>query len=58
MENDVSTSYSEPINHKQLQSLKYVDMVVREVLRIMPPIGGAYRQVVEEFSVGVCTFYT
>ncbi|CAC5366137.1 CYP26A [Mytilus coruscus] len=52
VENEITSDATESLNHKQLQSLKYVDTVVKELLRVVPPIGGAYREVIEEFSVG------
>lgn len=55
VENEITSGSTDSLNHKQLQSLKYVDTVVKELLRVLPPIGGAYREVIEEFSVGVST---
>lgn len=56
LENDISSGFTEPLNYKQLYSLKYVELVVKELLRLLPPVGGAYREVIEEFSVGVSIF--
>lgn len=56
IENDISSGFTEPLNYKQLHSLKYVELVVKELLRLLPPVGGAYREVIEEFSVGVSIF--
>lgn len=36
-----------------LQKMPYVSAVVRETLRLLPPVGGAYRRVIESFELDV-----
>jgi retinoid hydroxylase len=40
-------SASEPITLEQLKQMTYLDRVLREVLRLIPPVGGGFREVVE-----------
>ncbi|MDY7022665.1 MAG: cytochrome P450, partial [Cyanobacteriota bacterium] len=38
---------SEPLSFEQLKLMPYLDQVLKEVLRFVPPVGGAFRQVIE-----------
>ena len=38
---------TEPLTFEQLKSMPYLDQVLKEVLRFIPPVGGAFRQVIE-----------
>ena len=38
---------------KTLYELEYVDCVVKEILRVAPPVGGGYRKALETFEVNV-----
>jgi cytochrome P450 len=41
-------STSEPIQLETLQEMTYLEQVLQEVLRLIPPVGGGFREVVEE----------
>ena len=47
------SSAQEGINANDLNKLPFVDAVVKETLRFMPPVGGAYRTVIEPFELEV-----
>ena len=36
-----------------LQQMNYADAVVKETLRVLPPVGGAYRTVIKSFELEV-----
>ncbi|MEA5523094.1 cytochrome P450 [Limnoraphis robusta] len=38
---------TEPITFEQLKSMQYLDQVIKEVLRFIPSVGGAFREVIE-----------
>ncbi|KKD38260.1 cytochrome P450 [Limnoraphis robusta] len=38
---------TEPITFEQLKAMQYLDQVIKEVLRFIPPVGGAFREVIE-----------
>ena len=38
---------------QKVQSLRYVSQVIKEVLRLWPPIGGGYRKVIKTFTLNV-----
>ncbi len=38
---------------KYIPEMTYLDKVIKEVLRMSPPIGGGYRQVLRTFQLGV-----
>ncbi|MEB3280729.1 MAG: cytochrome P450 [Lyngbya sp.] len=38
---------TEPLTFEHLKSMPYLDQVLKEVLRFVPPVGGAFRQVIE-----------
>jgi cytochrome P450 len=38
---------TEPITLEQLKQMTYLDRVLREVLRLIPPVGGGFREVLE-----------
>ncbi|KAK3095665.1 hypothetical protein FSP39_017375 [Pinctada imbricata] len=49
---DASGCYgNRPITAKNVLDLHYLDCVVKEVLRTVPTIGGAYRKVIESFTL-------
>ena len=37
----------------KINKLKYVNHVVKEALRILPPVGGGYRKALQTFDVDV-----
>lgn len=39
---------SEEITFEQLKQMTYLDRVLKEVLRLIPPVGGGFRQVIQE----------
>ncbi|MGK7940876.1 MAG: cytochrome P450 [Crocosphaera sp.] len=41
---------SETINPKNLKEMTYLEQVLKEVLRLIPPVGGAFRKVIQEFE--------
>ena len=41
------------LNLNMLEQLPYLDSVVKEVLRLAPPIGGGYRKALQTFEVNV-----
>jgi cytochrome P450 len=38
---------TEPLTFEQLKSMQYLDQVLKEVLRFVPPVGGAFREIIE-----------
>ena len=44
---------SEPVTARCVAQLSYVNAVVKETLRMQPPVGGAYREVLEPFEMEV-----
>ncbi|MEG3859871.1 cytochrome P450 [Microcoleus sp. herbarium12] len=45
-------SATEPLNLEQLKQMTYLEQVMREVLRLVPPVGGGFRQVIQACSFG------
>ena len=43
---------TEPLTLEQLKQMTYLEQVLREVLRLVPPVGGAYRQVINACEFG------
>ncbi|MDJ0599599.1 MAG: cytochrome P450 [Crocosphaera sp.] len=41
---------SEPITPEQLKEMTYLEQVLKEVLRLIPPVGGGLRKVIQEFD--------
>lgn len=41
------------LNIKILSQLPYLDAVVKEVLRVAPPVGGGYRKALQTFEIDV-----
>ena len=41
-------SASEPITLETLQNMTYLEQVLQEVLRLIPPVGGGFREVIED----------
>lgn len=37
----------EPLSFEQLKKMTYLDCVIKEVLRLIPPVGGGFRQAIE-----------
>ena len=56
-ENDLPLDDAEGINVTSLAKLTYFDYVIREVLRLYPPIGGGYRRVIKSFELQVRNRY-
>ncbi len=44
-------SISEPISLDTLEKMTYLDMVIQEVLRLIPPVGGSFRRIKEDFEL-------
>jgi cytochrome P450 len=47
----------EPVTANDLKEMPYVDAVVKETLRMLPPVGGAYRTATETFQLDVSNRY-
>jgi cytochrome P450 len=45
-------SASEPYSLEQLKQMTYLEQILREVLRLVPPVGGGFRQVIQECEFG------
>lgn len=45
-------SATEPLNLEQLKQMTYLEQVMREVLRLVPPVGGGFRQVIKACEFG------
>ncbi|MBE9120079.1 cytochrome P450 [Tychonema sp. LEGE 07199] len=43
---------TEPLTLEQLKQMTYLEQVMREVLRLVPPVGGGFRQVIKACSFG------
>ncbi|MEO1432257.1 MAG: cytochrome P450 [Cyanobacteria bacterium J06632_19] len=39
--------FSQPLTTENLKQMTYLDQVIKEVLRLIPPVGGGFRQVIE-----------
>ncbi|WP_322745551.1 cytochrome P450 [Plectonema radiosum] len=39
--------FSQPLTSENLKQMTYLDQVIKEVLRLIPPVGGGFRQVIE-----------
>lgn len=39
---------SQPLTFETLKQMPYLDQVLKEVLRVVPPVGGGFRQVIQE----------
>ena len=44
------------LSYQKIVELKYVSHVVKEILRLCPPVGAVFRHVLKDFELGVCTF--
>lgn len=42
---------------QHLNKMAYINNVVKEVLRVSPPVGGGYRKALRTFEVNVSTFF-
>ena len=42
-----------PLTLEKLYSLQYVDCIVKEVLRVAPPVGAGYRKALQTFEIDV-----
>jgi cytochrome P450 len=42
--------FEEPLTVEHLTQMSYLDQVLKEVLRIAPPVGGGYREVIKSFE--------
>jgi cytochrome P450 len=38
----------EPLTFEQLKQMSYLEQVLKEVLRVIPPVGGGFREVIQE----------
>ncbi|MEG4341924.1 cytochrome P450 [Microcoleus sp. A003_D6] len=45
---------TEPLTLEQLKQMTYLEQVMREVLRLVPPVGGGFRQVINACEFGGC----
>lgn len=43
---------TEGITLEQLKEMSYLEQVLKEVLRLIPPVGGGFRKVIQEFEFG------
>lgn len=43
---------SEPLTMERLKQMTYLDAILKEVLRITPPVGGGFREVIEDCEYG------
>ena len=43
----------EDLTYDVINKLSYTNLVVREILRLSPPIGGAFRKALRTFEIGV-----
>ncbi|MEZ2240442.1 cytochrome P450 [Microcoleus sp.] len=43
---------TEPLTLEQLKQMTYLEQVLREVLRLVPPVGGGFRTVINAFEFG------
>ena len=43
---------TEPLTLEQLKQMTYLEQVMREVLRLVPPVGGGFRQVIKACEFG------
>ena len=41
---------SEPLTSENLKQMTYLDQVMKEVLRLIPPVGGGFRKVIKPFE--------
>ena len=44
------------LSYQKIVELKYVSHVVKEILRLCPPVGAVFRHVLKDFELGVCNF--
>jgi retinoid hydroxylase len=42
--------FSEPLTSENLKKMTYLDQVMKEVLRLIPPVGGGFRKVIKPFE--------
>ncbi|MEM7715842.1 MAG: cytochrome P450 [Cyanobacteria bacterium P01_A01_bin.68] len=40
--------FSEVLNSDKLKQMTYLDQVIKEVLRVIPPVGGGFREVIQD----------
>jgi cytochrome P450 len=45
---------NEELNLKDLKDLPYISAVIKEVLRVAPPVGAGYRKALKTFDLDVC----
>jgi cytochrome P450 len=43
---------SEPLTMERLKQMTYLDAILKEVLRVTPPVGGGFREVIEDCEYG------
>ena len=51
------TGSGDVYSQHDLQQMNYADLVIKETLRILPPVGGAYRKVIKSFELDVSLKY-
>ena len=40
--------FSQPLTTENLKQMTYLDQVIKEVLRVIPPVGGGFREVIQD----------
>ena len=45
-----SLSLASPLTLEDIKQMTYLEQVIKEVMRIIPPVGGGFRQVIEPFE--------
>lgn len=48
-------AHDEPLTLEHLKQMTYLEQVLKEVLRFVPPVGGGFREVVQECEFNGCT---
>ena len=52
----INENDSDVYSKQDLQQNNYADLVIKETMRIFPPVGGAYRKVIKSFELDVSSY--